>query len=264
MASALKFGPKGNQWYFDRDSRTYNLTRGRQPALRMAVSLTPSDTSVLVSPDITALIIVDMQNLFLDPKCGSHPKGLGVAGKLEEVIARCRELGVQVIWLNWSLDENDLLSLPAGLQRNFTRSLIDSSYSAMRVGLGSDLGQGMGKTLMTGEWNSAIWPPLAAVASSEDIFCTKNRLSGLWNKEQPLWKYLAKSQITTLMFAGIETDQCVLGTLTDAYSAGWDCILIDDCCATTTEGAQELCALNVSITYGFTIGSRAFLLGSKQ
>ncbi|KAF5574948.1 isochorismatase hydrolase [Fusarium pseudocircinatum] len=264
MSSPLEFGPKGNRWYFDRDSRTYDLTRGHQPALRVSVSRTPSDTSVLVSPGTTALVIVDMQNLFLDPKCGSHPSGLRAAGKIEEVIARCRELGVQVIWLNWGLEEDDLPSLPAGLQRNFTRSLIDSTYSAMRIGLGADLGQGMGKTLMAGEWNSAIWPPLAAVASTEDIFCTKNRLSGLWDKEQPLWKHLAKSQITTLMFAGIQTDQCVLSTLMDAYSAGWDCILIDDCCATTTEGAQEVCARNVSITYGFTVGSRSFLLASEQ
>ena len=100
---------------------------------------------------------------------------------------------------------------------------------------------------MSGEWNAAIWPPLAAAATPQDTYCAKNRLSGLWSDELPLWKHLKSSGTTSLMFAGIQTDQCVLGTLADAYNAGWDCIMVDDCCATTTQGAHAVCVRNVSV-----------------
>lgn len=55
-----------------------------------------------------------------------------------------------------------------------------------------------------------------------DVHYAKNRMSGLWNEEQALWKYLVNEgkDIRTLFFAGVNTDQCVLGTLTSAYSAG--------------------------------------------
>jgi len=31
----------------------------------------------------------------------------------------------------------------------------------------------------------------------------------------------------------------VLGTLTNAYNAGWDVVMINDCCATTTDQGKE-------------------------
>lgn len=31
----------------------------------------------------------------------------------------------------------------------------------------------------------------------------------------------------------------VLGTLTNAYNAGWDVVMVNDCCATTTDKAKE-------------------------
>jgi nicotinamidase-related amidase len=52
----------------------------------------------------------------------------------------------------------------------------------------------------------------------------------------------------TILFAGVNTDQCVLGTLVDGYNAGWNCVLVDDCCATTTEGGKEVSFHNISVS----------------
>lgn len=62
-----------------------------------------------------------------------------------------------------------------------------------------------------------------------------------------------EEKIETVFFAGVNTDQCVLGTLTDAYNAGWGCVLVDDCCATTTEGGKEVCLHNVSVSSPFHV-----------
>jgi phosphatidylethanolamine-binding protein len=75
----------------------------------------------------------------------------------------------------------------------------------------------------------------------DDMHCAKNRMAGLWNEEQPLWKYLEKSGKKTLLFAGLSTDQCVLGTLMDAYNAGLDGVMMEDYCATLTTGGRDVC-----------------------
>lgn len=145
------------------------------------------------------------------------------------------------------------------MQRSFSRSLItpepDPSKVVRRTGLGADLGQGRGRCLCKGEWNSAVYGPLADEVRLDeegrggDVWCDKNRMSGLWSEDQPLWKELTGGGgKRTLLFAGVNTDQCVLGTLGDAYNNGWDCVLLEDCCATTSPGAREVCLYNVAVS----------------
>ncbi len=120
------------------------------------------------------------------------------------------------------------------------RAALTADNPPSAAGLGVDMGDGKGRTLVAGEWNSAIyWPLLAEAQAAGDSACSKNRMSGLWSASQPLWRHLEAASKKTLLFAGVNTDQCVLGTLADAYNAGWDCLLVDDCCATTTPGAGK-------------------------
>lgn len=141
--------------------------------------------------------------------------------------------------------------MPAGVIRGFARSAIAAGTdNPPRMGLGADLGDGQGRCLMAGEWNSAIYGPLAAAVRPEDVHCAKNRMSGLWGPSQPLWRHLEKEGRRTLLFTGVNTDQCVLGTLSDAYNAGWDCVMVEDCCATTTPGAREVCLWNIGVSRG--------------
>ncbi|KAJ0154644.1 Peroxyureidoacrylate/ureidoacrylate amidohydrolase RutB [Colletotrichum tanaceti] len=277
----LTFGPTGDEWHYERSSRTYDLTRGRSPAWTVGTSQGPVETSISVSPRSTALVIVDMQNYFLHPRCRDHPAGLAAAEKTKGVIEKCRELGIQVIWLNWGLDDDDLAAMPASVQRGFSRSLIQEGEgpgdTVVRLGLGADLGDGQGRCLVAGEWNADIYEPLKLSACPEDVRCDKNRMSGMWSPEQPLRRYLDRcgsaadsggagegERTRTLLFCGVNTDQCVLSTLTDAYNAGWDCILLEDCCATKTPKAQVVCLYNVAGSFGFVTSSEAFLAGKAS
>jgi phosphatidylethanolamine-binding protein len=290
----LTFGPASDQWTYDQETRTYDLSRSsaastsaddgettgfRKRIFTFATSHGPADTKVTISPAMTALVIVDMQNFFLHPRCRNHPTGLAAVGPTTEVIAKCRELGVevrihmaapttsripantvnQVIWLNWGLTEDDLASLPASLVRAFSRSAIDKVLprDEPRPGLGADLGSGMGRTLMLGSWNAEIFEPLARHVGPDDVHCAKNRMSGMWSPAQPLFQHLVASGRKTLLFAGVNTDQCVLGTLADAYSNAWDTVLVDDCCGTGTPGGREVCLLNGSVSLVFSGRSHA-------
>jgi nicotinamidase-related amidase len=66
--------------------------------------------------------------------------------------------------------------------------------------------------------------------AASDITVHKHRLSGFWDNE--LDSVLRQQGITTLMFAGINTDRCVFSTLQDANFLGYDCVLLSDACGT--------------------------------
>jgi nicotinamidase-related amidase len=143
------------------------------------------------------------------------------------------------------------------VHRGFLRDVLNSTTDPIRpyTGLGSDLGGTKGRCLFAGSWNAAIYPPLAAHSLPFDIYCSKNRMSGIWNEEQPLYKALKGHGIETLLFGGVNTDQCVLGTFVDAYNKGWNCVLVDDCCGTTTVGGRETTVWNAARSYGFVVNS---------
>lgn len=101
MAPDLSFGPQGDQWYYTRDTRTYDLTRGNdqggsETQFTLATTQGPTDTSVTIDPAKSALVVVDMQNYFLDAQCRDYPAGLATVEPLLKVIEKCREVGVQV------------------------------------------------------------------------------------------------------------------------------------------------------------------------
>ncbi|CAJ2500329.1 Uu.00g031820.m01.CDS01 [Anthostomella pinea] len=294
-ADDLAFGPEGGQWHYKRETKTFDLTRGSSGAdtsnnktnkFTVGTTQGPADTKIELDPAKTALVIVDMQNFFLDPKCMDHPTGVAAVEPLIGTIAKCRELGIEartllplnliwlsflshrlksgdeiiarrkgkttaVIWLTWGLTDADLASMPAGVLRGFANSLVARHEDPVHSGLGVDLGAEKGRTLYAGAWNSEVVPRLAASPVTDiegDVFCAKNRMSGMWTPEQPLYKHLEKTGKTSLLFAGVNTDECVLGTLVDAYNAGWDCVLLDDCCGTTTPNGHEVTVYNLMVS----------------
>lgn len=151
------------------------------------------------------------------------------------------------------------------------------------VGLGANIKDDKGNTercLFSGTWNADIYEPLKKVMTPEDVRFDKARMSGMWNPDLPMNKWLRESGKKTLLFAGVNTDQCLLGTVTDAYNWGWyvssrpsssmrkpanmhrnrDCILIGDCAATMTGlNAQAVCDYNIATNMGFVTDSKAFL-----
>jgi ureidoacrylate peracid hydrolase len=75
----------------------------------------------------------------------------------------------------------------------------------------------------------------------------------------PLDSILRNLKITTLLFAGVNLDQCVLCTLQDGNFLGYDCILIEDCSATSSPSFCTDAALyNIRQCFGFVTHSREF------
>lgn len=273
-----------NHWRYDKSTGLIDLTRDSSSS---SITLKTTTNPVRLSPDRTALVIIDMQNFFLSPALGRPERsaGLEAAQKLLETgIPAAREKGIRVIWVNWGLTEEEVETMPPGVARAFGvyESISNSNgngdgaeqkikkkknrriYKGIGADLGPiDLGDGTvvegGRVLMRDAWNTALYAPLDAVyreglqrASRPDVWIHKNRMSGLWGPGTELESFLRKEGITTLLFAGVNTDQCVGGTLMDAFSKGYDCILLRDACATSSPSfAQEAWEWNCANCWGF-------------
>lgn len=135
-------------------------------------------------------------------------------------------------------------------------------------GLGSEVGPvtidngeivDAGRLLMRNSWNADLPPALNAaykeglkLKTRPDAWIHKNRMSGLWGGSTPCTAYLEERGIKTLLFAGVNTDQCVSGSLQDAFIKGWDCILLKDACGTTSPDFAGQCVeFNCARTWGF-------------
>ena len=70
---------------------------------------------------------------------------------------------------------------------------------------------------------------------------------------------------TTLLFAGVNLDRCVLATMQDASFIGYDPILLDDCSATSSpQFCSEAARFLLRLLYGFVTTSKAVLVGLKK
>ncbi|KAK1085700.1 hypothetical protein LTR48_004298 [Friedmanniomyces endolithicus] len=252
-----------DQWYYNPTTRRFDLSRGSTRKLVVdADDGIRNHRGVVIDPDKTLLVIVDMQNFFIHPTFRDHSEGIKTLAPLLKVIHKCRQVGVQLAWLNWGITDHDLKIMPPAVTRGFNKSLSHEKGHGWHVGLGAKLPkeQGGERCLFQGTWNADIYDPLKEHMTDTDVRFDKARMSGLWSPELPFHKWLRESGKKTLLFAGVNTDQCLLGTLTDAYSWGWDCILVGDCAGTMTDvmGAKEVCDYNVATNMGFVTDSEAF------
>ncbi|TGJ84547.1 hypothetical protein E0Z10_g4242 [Xylaria hypoxylon] len=278
-SSPLTLGVVDDGWLYYKDKKLYDLSRDAiPPYFSFNATQGEPDTTVLIGSRLTALVVVDMQNFFLHPRCNDYPEGREAAERTAEVVDKARKLGIQIIFLNWGLTELDLLTMPPAVHRSFSSQLLNPKEDGKvpegrgqtRRGFGSDMGSDRGRLLMAKSWNAELYEPLLkATDDLQDIYCDKNRMSGMWTDNTSLHKALAE-EFTTILFTGVNTDQCVLGTLVDAYNRGFDCVMLEDCCATKTPGGKEVTARNVSASlstislrcYGFVTDSKSFCGGT--
>ena len=180
---------------------------------------------------------------------------------------------------NFEADDKAFGDHPASMSVN-KHGVLRAKHSAYK-GLGTDCGTltlddgtsiDAGKLLMRDQWNAALYPPLDSIynegsklPTNPDVWIHKDRMSGLWGAKTACEEFLEKEGIKTLFFTGVNTDQCVGGTLTDAFSKGYDCVLLRDGCGTTSpESAQECYDYNSANTYGFCTSCREFAEGVEK
>jgi nicotinamidase-related amidase len=233
------------------DGQKLSFVRPRKQQRIVAIPATPQPVELDLSA--TALVVVDMQNDFLHPDGWFAKKGVdgtavkAVVPSVKRLAEASRAAGIPVIWLNWGV-RADRANLPAvTVQKG--RAFGSPTYSDPSP-------SGRGRILVTGDWGAATIDELPMDAA--DILVHKHRLSGFWDNE--LDSVLRRRGVTSLMFAGINTDRCVFSTLQDANFLGYDCLLVDDACATVSpQFVTDAVLYLVRLLHGAVASSGAIL-----
>ncbi|PEQ13604.1 hypothetical protein B2G71_04535 [Novosphingobium sp. PC22D] len=225
----------------------------RPPREPRPVRLSALPQDVVVDLSRAAMVIIDMQNDFCGAEGWIASLGIDFAGgrALVEPISRAatamRDAGAPVIWLNWGV-RPDRANLSPGTQHPFNPNGRGPGLAGPRQAGAREYG-----VLQHGEWGAELIPGLER--HEGDIWVDKHRISGF--HDTPLDAILRNHDVTTVLFAGVNADHCVLGTLMDANFHGYDTIMLEDCVATTSpEFCMQATLHNVRFCFGFTTTSQ--------
>ncbi|PSN20449.1 isochorismatase [filamentous cyanobacterium CCP5] len=219
-----------------------------------------ADTKALkIDLNKTACLVIDMQNDFCHPDGWLAHIGVDISAAkdpvapLNQLLPVLRSHTVPILWVNWG-NRPDLLNIsPAA------RHVYNSSGDG--IGLADPLPTNGAPVLTKDSWAAAVIDELPI--GSADIRIDKYRMSGFW--DTPLDSILRNLGKTTLLFAGVNADQCVMATLQDANFLGYDCILLKDCTATTSpDYCFQATVYNVNQCFGFVASSANLLSGLNK
>lgn len=241
---------RANSWRVD--GARADLVRPLAPPRPLTFRATPQ--TVTIDLERSAMIVIDMQNDFCSKGGWFAARGIDIAPvrrpikPLNALLPVLRRQRVPVIWLNWG-NRADLMNLNPTV-------LHAGNPSGDGVGYGDTPRGGRSPVLKKDGWGARVCDDLKVARG--DIRVDKYRLSGFWDNE--LDSILRNLDARTLLFAGVNVDRCVLATMQDAGFLGYDCILVDDCAATTSpDYCVRAVRFQVRNMYGFIARSPAIL-----
>jgi nicotinamidase-related amidase len=243
-------GHPGNRWWVD----AHEADLSRVPAQPRRASVSAEPQRITVDLNRTAVVVIDMQNDFCTPGGWLDHIGVDVTparGPIEPLrtlLPALRAAGMPVIWVNWG-NRPDRLNLSPSVLHVY-------KPDGEGVGLGDPLPGSGAPVLQKDSWAAAVVDEL--MQEPDDVRVDKYRMSGFW--DTPLDSILRNLGVSSVLFAGVNLDQCVMATLQDANCLGYDCILLEDCATTTSPDYCRLATLyNVKQCYGFVSRSQDWL-----
>ena len=199
-----------------------------------------------LTPERTALIIIDMQRDFCHP--GGYVASMGydvspvlkIVPNIVRLRERVRSWGGLVVHTREG-HRSDLSDVsPHKLWR--------SKNGGAQIG---DEGP-MGRLLIRGEPG---WEIISELEPGEgEIVIDKIGYSAFWGTD--LEPILRQRSISKLLLAGVTTDVCVHSTLRGAVDRGYECLLVSDACA-STKMENHQAALDTITTEGGIFGAVA-------
>jgi len=179
------------------------------PSLKYHPELKRDLTELLLDPEKTALLVIDVQNAFTDPKAKlAAPDGPTIVPNINKLVKYCREHKIPIIWVQ---ETNRKDGSDIGIMAKYWSFL------------------GPPETyLAEGSWAWELYPKLDF--KPEDIYIKKPKYIAFWGSD--LEAVLRSLGVEHLIFTGICTDICVGTTMIYAMHLDYNCVMVKD--ATTT------------------------------
>lgn len=128
-------------------------------------------------------------------------------------------------------------------------------HSLNQKGIGEPLPQG--DVPIAGSWNAQMVDEFRALMRDDDVRIEKVRMNGFIGT--PLDQVLRTQGIGTLLFSGVNRDECVATTMEEASFRVYNCVLDEDACATSSpEYCRQSVVFNATYCWGFSTTTARF------
>ncbi|MES1973478.1 MAG: cysteine hydrolase [Pseudomonadota bacterium] len=184
-----------------------------------------------IDPARTALVAVDMQNVFLAPgEVFGNQHALDIIPAVNRLAAAMRGAGGTVIWTRQTVSHATPLAMPAWQY--------DLSIPHVRRAV---------ETMLAGTNSHALHPAMAI--AREDVVLDKYRYSAFLCPARALAAALEQRHIEMLVIAGTLTNVCCESTARDGNMLGYQVIMASDAAAAATDAEHNAALLNLRLNF---------------
>ncbi|MEE2955855.1 MAG: cysteine hydrolase [Pseudomonadota bacterium] len=174
-----------------------------------------------INPANTALIIIDMQNLWLqNGMAGYSPYCAGIVPVVNKLTAAFRKAGSKIYWVKAMYGDD-----------------APKTWSSYMEYLSPEDVSVMLEALTEGHPAAEIWRGMDV--QQGDKVLDKKRFSAFISGSSKIERHLRRDGIDTLIITGVATDVCVESTARDAYMLNFRTIVVSDATATRSDEAQN-------------------------
>jgi ureidoacrylate peracid hydrolase len=217
------------------------------------IALKAEPENIVLAPEQTALIVIDMQNAYTSQGGYLDLAGFDVSAtkpvveNIKKAVSAAHDAGIQVIYFKNGWD-NQYREAGGIDSPNFHKS---NALKTMRK-----KPELQGKLLAKGEWDFELIDEL--VPAPQDLVIEKPRYSGFFNTA--LDSMLRVRGIRNLVFVGIATNVCVESTLRDGFFLEYFGVALDDACHQAgPKETHEVSMYNIKTFFGWVSDTQSFV-----